>query len=239
MNEDGLTKGKLLKTKKDRRRELEPLTPEERKLVEDNLIISKFAARRAITKTRGHTGCFKYEDLVGIAHHALCVAAKDFDPKRGFKFSTYASRKAEGYIQHALRDYSRLVRIPRFVYSYRDKVRDLTAEGYTTEEISEILGISKDKIVDCNQSWEEIHFSVDTAYSDGEESRSFEIPCKDPELSKVIIKGFLNEISKLPPNIIDMLNCFHYEDAEGLSDWEKDFCNNFFKLYRNKINKVG
>lgn len=239
MDSEGLTEGKVLKQKKNRRRKIKPLTPQERALVEENLKIARFAARKAIIKTRGHTGCFKYEDLVGIAHHALCVAARDFDPKRGVKFSTYAARKAEGYIQHALRDHSRLVRIPRFVYAYRGRVRELFSEGKDIHEISKILGISEDKIVDCNQSWEEIHFSADTAYSDGEETRSFEIPCKDPELSKVILKSFLSEISRLPPNIVDMLNCYYYNESVGLSDWEKEFCQGFFELYRRKMNRVG
>jgi DNA-directed RNA polymerase sigma subunit (sigma70/sigma32) len=53
------------------------------------------------------------------------------------KYSTYAWNTARGYIQHALRDYSRMVRTPRWIANYKNQVSELVAEGKTYQEVAE------------------------------------------------------------------------------------------------------
>jgi DNA-directed RNA polymerase specialized sigma subunit len=82
------------------------------------------------------------------------------------KYSTYAWNTARGYIQHALRDYSRMVRTPRWVASYRNKVSALIAEGKTYSEVAEILEISESKVAECELSVFNYHISYDSTPED-------------------------------------------------------------------------
>lgn len=222
--------------RKRRKRELSPLSPTERKLVEDNLRIAKFAAWSAVRDTGGFTGNLSYEDLVSIANYALCVAARDFDPNKGFLFSTYASRKAQGYIQHALRDYSRLVRIPRSVVRDRIRVRGLLSKGYTPDQVSEELGLPLSRISECENSWKEIHASLDQPTYREEDSNNLHniIPSYSEDFTSAMKRHLVDEISHLPEGTIDLLNKYYYEGEEGMEEWEILFCKNFFELYRSK-----
>jgi DNA-directed RNA polymerase specialized sigma subunit len=208
-----------------RRRQIEPLGADERKLVEDHLGVAKFAAWSAIRETRGYTGCLTYEDLESIALYAICIAAKDYDPSKGFLFSTYASRKAKGYIQHALRDHSRLVRIPRSVLKERGDVRLLMSQGLTQEQIADTLKIPLGRVEECENSWKEIHTSLDYHPIEGSNSNS--------EDGRRL--NMLEKISLLPDRVIDLLNRYYYQSSDGLEEWEVLFCKNFFDLYQMEL----
>ncbi len=221
---------------KRKKRELPPLSKEERSLVKDNLKIAKYAAWAAMRDTGGYTGNLSFEDLVSIANYALCVAAKDFDPGKGFLFSTYASRKAQGYIQHALRDYSRLVRIPRSVVRDRNKVRELLSQGLTPVEISERLGVPLARISECEHSFQEIHASLDQPiYKEDDGNLHNILPSYSEDYASALKRNLLEELSRLPEGTIDLLNRFHYEGVGGMEEWEVSFCEHFFELYKERI----
>lgn len=227
--------------RRSRKRRLAPLSEEERKLVEDHLDIAKFAAWTAIRETRGYTGCLSYEDLVGVAHYALCVASRDFDPSKGFLFSTYASRKAQGYIQHALRDHSRLVRIPRSVFRERASVRELMRQGFSAKDIADKLGIPLARVVECENSWKEIHASLDQPPGADDEGMDLSnlIPSYTEDVVTAVKRSILHDISSLPEGTVDLLNRYYYEGRCGLSEWEIKFCENFFELYKGKLKENG
>jgi DNA-directed RNA polymerase sigma subunit (sigma70/sigma32) len=82
------------------------------------------------------------------------------------KYSTYAWNTARGYIQHALRDYSRMVRTPRWMANYKNKVAELTKEGKTYAEIAEILDIDELKVAHCEMSANNYHISYDSSPED-------------------------------------------------------------------------
>jgi DNA-directed RNA polymerase specialized sigma subunit len=84
----------------------------------------------------------------------------------GVKYGTYAWNTARGYIQHALRDYSRMVRTPRWVANYKAKVSALVAEGKSYREIAEILDIEEAKVVHCELSANNYHISYDSTPED-------------------------------------------------------------------------
>lgn len=232
----GLRKGVELRQPKCRKRKVEPLTEEERELVANHLDVANFAAFMAMSGTRGYTGCYNYEDLKAVAHYALCVAAKDFDPSRGYTFRTYASRKAQGYIQHALRDTSRMVKVPRSVFKYRDQVRQLMQQGLGMYEIAEELGIQPKQVVECEKSWGQIHLSFDSA-TENEDEWGFEPPSYDPDEADLIGRSILLELGRLPEEVVEMLNEYHYGDSSNFSEWEIQFCRTFFELYRNKVHQ--
>ena len=131
------------------------LTPEQQLLVEEHKWIAGRLAHGARCLTGGHTGSLTREDLESIANFALCVAATRYKPDMQVKYSTYAWNTARGYIQHALRDYSRMVRTPRWVANYKTKVFSLFEEGKSHAEVAEILGIDEEKWI-----WKDFKKSV-------------------------------------------------------------------------------
>jgi DNA-directed RNA polymerase specialized sigma subunit len=142
------------------------LTPEQQALVAEHKWISGRLAHGAQCLTGGHTGSLTREDLESIANFALCVAATRYKPEMDIKYSTYAWNTARGYIQHALRDYSRMVRTPRWIANYKTKVSDLIGEGKTYKEVAEILGIDESRVIYCELSSNNYHISYDSSPDD-------------------------------------------------------------------------
>ena len=142
------------------------LTPEQQSLVEEHKWIAGRLAHGAKCLTGGHTGSLTREDLESIANFALCVAATRYRPEMDVKYSTYAWNTARGYIQHALRDYSRMVRTPRWVANYKNKVSALMAEGKTYAEIATELNIEESKVIYCELSANNYHISYDSTPED-------------------------------------------------------------------------
>jgi DNA-directed RNA polymerase specialized sigma subunit len=94
------------------------------------------------------------------------VAATRYRPDMGVKYSTYAWNTARGYIQHALRDYSRMVRTPRWIANYKNQVSALIQEGKTYKEIAEILDLDEVKVMHCELSTNNYHVSYDSSPED-------------------------------------------------------------------------
>ena len=144
-----------------RRKKYPPLTKYQKELVAEHRWIAGRLAYSAKCLTGGHTGMFTREDLESVGYFALCVAATRYAPERGIKFSTFAWNTARGYIQHALRDHSRMVRLPRWISQYRTKLRDMLKDGVPYDEILLELDITEERATLCELSWGEIHASYD------------------------------------------------------------------------------
>jgi DNA-directed RNA polymerase specialized sigma subunit len=142
------------------------LTPEQQALVEEHKWIAGRLAHGAKCLTGGHTGSLTREDLESIANFALCVAATRYRPDMDVKYSTYAWNTARGYIQHALRDYSRMVRTPRWIANYKNQVSALVAEGKTYAEVAAELNIDETKVIYCELSANNYHVSYDSTPDD-------------------------------------------------------------------------
>ena len=157
----GLQPGDRLPKRKSRIKKYPKLNRAQQALVEEHLWIAGRLAHSAKSLTGGATGCYTREDLESVALMALCVAAGRYDPSLGWKFSTFAWNTARGWIQHALRDHSRMVRVPRWIAGVRQEVRDMVSRGCSFEEISEELGLDERQITMCEESWQDVHFSYD------------------------------------------------------------------------------
>lgn len=155
-----------LKMTRRRYKKYPGLTREQQALVAEHRWIAGRLAYGAKCLTGGHTGSLTREDLESIANFALCVAATRYKPEMNVKYSTYAWNTARGYIQHALRDYSRMVRTPRWVANYRNQVSELVNEGKTYKEVAEILGIDEAKVLHCEMSANNYHVSYDSSPED-------------------------------------------------------------------------
>lgn len=212
----GLQPGDSLpERKKDRRKKYPPLTPAQQKLVEDHRWIAGRLAHSAKAMTGGFTGCFAREDLESVAMFALCVAATRYDPSLGWKFSTFAWNTARGYIQHALRDHSRMVRIPRWISPIRAEVRKMLQEGASYEEVSEELGLSHQQVLMCEESWQEIHSSYDHT---PDEWRPREFVYEIDEARTMIGEEVLKVLGNLPDQDLELL----LAHVEGLLEDQKE-----------------
>jgi RNA polymerase sigma factor (sigma-70 family) len=188
--------------RKDRRKKYPPLTREQQRLVEEHRWIAGRLAHSAKAMTGGYTGCFSRQDLESVAYFALCVAATRFDPSLGWKFSTFAWNTARGYIQHALRDHSRMVRVPRWIMPIRAEVRQMLVDGSTYDEIGEELGLTHQQVLMCEESWQEIHSSYDHT---PDEWRPKEFIYEIDEARAMIGEEVLQALGNLPDQDLELL----------------------------------
>ena len=142
------------------------LTREQQQLVEEHKWIAGRLAHGAQCLTGGHTGSLTREDLESIANFALCVAATRYQPEMNVKYSTYAWNTARGYIQHALRDYSRMVKTPRWIANHKTKVSKLLQQGLSYKEIAEELDLEESQVIYCDLSTNNYHVSYDATPDD-------------------------------------------------------------------------
>ena len=202
MRKQGLQPGDKLPGRKDRRKKYPPLTKEQQALVEEHRWIAGRLAHSARSMTGGHTGCYTKEDLEMVAMFALCVAATRYNPDLGWKFSTYAWNTARGWIQHALRDFSRMVRVPRWVNGVRADVKRMLAEGVSYEEIGDELGLDEHQILMCEESWQEIHSSFDYT---PDESRPREFTYEIDEVKAMLGPRVFEMVGDLSDGEIELL----------------------------------
>lgn len=204
-----------------------PLSREQQRLVEEHKWIAGRLAHSAKCLTGGTTGCLTRDDLESIANFALCVAASRWCPDRNIKYSTYAWSTARGYIQHALRDQSRMVRTPRWVTASKKKVDELLKEGKSYAEVAKELGMDENKVIMCDLASYNYHISYDNQPEDWV-TKEFVFDfdeAKSTLLSSELIQG----IRGLTDAEMTMLMRFigEEETSEEEKEWASD---KFFEL---------
>jgi len=214
----GLQPGdELPNRRRDRRKKYPPLNKEQRKLVEEHRWIAGRLAHSAKSMTGGYTGCFSRQDLESVAYFALCVAATRYNSDLGWKFSTFAWNTARGYIQHALRDHSRMVRVPRWITPIREEVRQMLKEGIAYDEICEELGLTHEQVLMCEESWHEIHSSYDHTPDD---HRPKEFIYEINEARAMIGKDVLEALGELADQDLKLLLSYVEGELEDSSQIE-------------------
>ena len=210
----GLQPGMELQQRSRKKKQHGKLTKEQQLLVENHLWVAGRLAYSAICRTGNQTGCFIYEDLKSVGYFALCVAATRYNSQLKIKFSTFAWTTVSGYIQHALRDHSRIVRPNRRYLGLRQRVRDLLSDGFTFEQTAKKLDITVEDVLNCELSWKEIYLSID--YDPDEEGRNrLDLPYEE-EAEEIAIRA-------------KMIELIHYVSDEDLDLLEK--------YYENKVHK--
>ena len=204
-----------------------PLTREQQKLVEEHKWIAGRLAHSAKCLTGGQTGTLTREDLESVALFALCVSATRYKPELGFKYSTYAWNTARGYIQHALRDTSRMVRTPRWVENYKKKVETLVKEGLSYDQVAEVLGISQERVLMCEESSFNYHVSYDSGPEEGM-SRDF-VFSEDEAKTALISPILVSSLQELTDAEMKMME--RYVDETPMSEEEREWCaDKFYEL---------
>jgi DNA-directed RNA polymerase specialized sigma subunit len=214
-----------------RLRKYPPLSRAQQELVAEHRWIAGRLAYSAKCLTGGHTGMFTKEDLESVAYFALCVAATRYTPERGIKFSTYAWNTARGYIQHALRDHSRMVRLPRWINDYRYKLRDLLAEGISYEDALTELGITEERAILCELSWSEMHASYDHK-PEGWREREFIF---ETDEAKVMLGSpeVMEILRELPDKEMDLL--LAYVDDQPLASVDREKAETMLEHLRSLV----
>jgi DNA-directed RNA polymerase specialized sigma subunit len=203
------------------------LTPEQQALVAEHKWIAGRLAHGAKCLTGGHTGSLTREDLESIANFALCVAATRYRPDMNVKYSTYAWNTARGYIQHALRDYSRMVRTPRWIANYKNQVSELVAEGKTYKEVAEILRLDESKVLHCEMSANNYHISYDSSPDDWV-TPEFVYDFEEHKAT-LLSPELINQIRDLSDAEMTML--MRYIDDAPISEEEREWAaQKFFEL---------
>lgn len=200
------------------------LTPEQQAMVEEHKWIAGRLAHGAKCLTGGHTGSLTREDLESIANFALCVAATRYRPEMNVKFSTYSWNTARGYIQHALRDYSRMVRTPRWIASYKNRVSELVAQGKTYKEIAELLDLDEVKVMHCEMSANNYHVSYDSTPDDWV-TPEFVFNFEEHKAT-LLSPELVQQIRELSDAEMKML--MQYIDGADISEEEKEWASNKF-----------
>jgi DNA-directed RNA polymerase specialized sigma subunit len=143
------------------------------------------------------------------------------------KYSTYAWNTARGYIQHALRDYSRMVRTPRWIANYKTKITHLLQEGKSYKEVADILGLDEFRIMQCEMSSNNYHVSYDSTPEDWV-SPEFVYDFEEHKAT-LLSPELVNEIRTLSDAEMKML--LQYVEGAPISEEEQEWAaNRFYEL---------
>lgn len=170
------------------------MTQLKNRLVEENMGL----VRMAVKKYRGFG--VEEDDLIQIGSIGLIKAARDFDPERQIKFSTYAVAKIIGEIKTYLRDHSE-IKVSRRHKENKikiDRAQRKLAQSLGREprlsEISAETGISCEEIIDSTEAVRPT-ISLDLPPEEGGITPGVESPEEDA-LNRVMARQML---ATLPP----------------------------------------
>ena len=155
------------------KKECEPLVAE---YVEHKVGLARGNLRLVVSITKRYRNRgISFLDLIQEGNSGLLRAAEKFDPRRGFKFSTYATWWIRQAVTRALAEKSRMIRLPVYLTDVVQKVRrmqrevdEVTGRPPTLTEMSQKLGLpveEAEKVVKATRA----PISLDTPFNeDGE-----------------------------------------------------------------------
>ena len=151
-----LTQAPLLTSNQEE--ELTKLVQQGNELARQRLIESNMRLVINIAKTYRNKA-IPLEDLIQEGAIGLMQAAQRFDPKRGFRFSTYATHWIRQAIGRAIDNKSKAIRLPAHVSQWlrkieRERMRLVRETGVdpSPEQLAAALAISTKKLMTLVQS---------------------------------------------------------------------------------------
>lgn len=114
-------------------------------------------------------------DLIQEGNIGLIEAVDRFDVERGYRLSTHASWWIRRAILTAITDYSRMIRIPDYLFRAvrrLEQMRSLSRNGRVDEEeITQVLGVSVERLRQIETQVNEILSLDQVVGGDGDETR--------------------------------------------------------------------
>ena len=163
-------------------------------------------------------------DLINEGNLGLIKAAEKFDETRGFKFISYAVWWIRQSILQALAEQSRIVRLPLNQVGALNKINKALSKFEqenerqpSSEELSEMIDVSKDKISDTLRVSGR-HVSVDAPFVEGEDNSLLDVLPNDD--SPMADRGLVNE----------SLNTEIERALSTLSSREREIIKSFFGI---------
>lgn len=136
------------------------------------------------------------DDLTQVAYLGLVKAGDRFEPRRGVKFSTYATATIAGELKRHFRDRGWTVRVPRRlqenglrVHRARDELVQELGRSPTPAEIGSRIDLTEDEVLEASLARGaygtlSLDFTPD-AFGDGDRSLLDRIGCEDEGLELV------------------------------------------------------
>jgi len=122
------------------------------KKARDLLILSNLRLAVNIAKRYNDKG-LDFEDLIQEATFGLIKSIEYFKPDKKLKLSTYATWWIKGYIERAIKNKSKSIRVPVYIYertAYLRKISNkfilLNNREPSNAELAELSGISEEKV---------------------------------------------------------------------------------------------
>jgi RNA polymerase sigma-B factor len=123
-------------------------------------LVRRFAPLARSLARRYHSGGESLDDLAQVAMLGLLNAIGNFDPGRGFAFTSYATPTILGELKRYFRDTGWALHVPRGV---KERVVELSAESERLSlrlgrspsigELAEALGISEEQTLDALEAY--------------------------------------------------------------------------------------
>jgi RNA polymerase primary sigma factor len=187
-------------------------------------------------------------DLINEGNLGLIKAAEKFDETRGFKFISYAVWWIRQSILQALAEQSRIVRLPLNQVGSLNKINKALNKFEqdhqrmpSAEELSDILGIPKEKIADTLRVSGR-HVSVDAPFVDGEDNSLLDVlPNNDsPSADKGLVNESLNkEIERALSTLTEReRNIVKYFFGIGCQEKTLEEIGETFNLTRERVRQI-
>lgn len=167
-------------------------------------------------------------DLIQEGNVGLMTAVDRFDPRRGFRFSTYGSWWIRHAISRALSDTGRTVRLPVHVIELQFKLAKVKREFERTherspsaEELAELAGVPLEKVERLDRVLRDQEFTPSSEEDDGRprglDAVADEAPAADTTMHRERLASALHEaLTDLKDSELDILTRrFGLDGGEG------------------------
>lgn len=184
-------------------------------IVETYSYITEILSRRFVGKG------LEYDDIYQSASIGLMMAVKRFDPKRGIRFTTFATPTILGEIKRLFRDKGNCIRVPRRLYEIFSRANKLRNEKLVKtgtlpdrDELSKALGISVEQLAQAlywgdNQAVQSLEQPLD-----GQEAILSDcIGMEDDEFLMIENRDFIEQfINSLPSREQEFIRYRYYDE---------------------------
>lgn len=186
-----------------------------------NEIMTQYAYITEILSRRFVGKGLEYDDIYQSASIGLMNAAARFEPKRGTRFSTFATPTILGEIKRLFRDKGNCIRVPRRMYEIYSKANRIRNEELvktgklpSRAELSEALGITDEQLSQAMYWGDscEVH-SLEQTVGDRDAMLSDCLGIEDNKFLMIENKDFVDRfIRSLPPREQQFVKYRYYDE---------------------------